>query len=70
MKPVRKSSVNVKVREEGRRAGASGSTEDIPTAALGQGHFMKELQSVGRLCWRRGKVWKEEGAERAATITC
>lgn len=76
MKPVRNSSGNVKVREGGWAAGAPGSTADNPIAALGQGYSrqdglsLKELQSLRRSCWRRGKVWKEEGADRAATIAC
>lgn len=76
MKPVRNCSVNMKVREEGEGAGAQDSTADIPIAALGQDHSrqdglsLKERQSVRWSCWRRGKVWKEEGAEPAATIMC
>lgn len=59
MKPVRNSSANVKVRE-GRGAGASGSTADIPTAALGQGHFMKELQSVGGYAGEEGRYGRKK----------
>lgn len=79
MKPVRNSSVNRKVRAGGGGGGgvgAPGSTADIPIAALGQdnsrqdGLSLKELQSVKMSCWRRGKVWKEEVAGRAATIMC
>lgn len=61
MKPVRNSSVNMKVREGGG-AGTPGSTADIHVAALGQGHSrqdglsLKELQFVRWSCWRRGKV--------------
>lgn len=59
-KPVRNRRMNTKFREE---AGAPGATADIHTADHGQDHarqdryFRRELPSVERPCWSRGKLW-------------
>lgn len=45
MKPVKSSSVNMKIRGGGG-AGAPGSTADIPIAALGQGHSRQDGLSL------------------------
>lgn len=58
-KTMRNRSMNTKFREEGS---APGAMEDIHTADHGHdharqdGYFLKELPSIERPCWRRGKL--------------